>query len=75
MEFEGVKLCAETLFPNKKSAIEAILNVSNGICASVQGYRFSKEKVDKLDNSKLLHITKNYPVIQVSSDRKYKIKV
>ena len=74
-KYESIKSCATDLFSNKRSSIEAILNVANGICASVQGYRFSKEKVDKLDNSKLLHITKNYPIIQVSLDGKYKIKV
>lgn len=73
-EYEGVKACVKDLFPDK-SSIGSIINVCNGICASVHGYRFSKEKVDKLDNSKLLSITKNYPVIQVSLDGKYKIKV
>lgn len=74
-EYEGIMACAKDLFPDKSSPVESIVNVCNGICASVCGYRFSKEKLDKLDNSKLLSIMKNYPVVQVSSDGKYKIKV
>lgn len=74
-EYEGIMACAKDLFPDKSSPVESIINVCNNICASVRGYRFSKEKVDKLDNSKLLSITKGYPVIQVSLDGRYKIKV
>lgn len=74
-EFESIVECTKTLFPNEKYAQEGITNVCEGICASYRGFRFSKEKLEKLDNSKLLKIKKGFPVVQLTLDKKYKIKV
>lgn len=42
----------------------------NNVCinkiASAYGYRFSKEKVEQLDNTKLLQFFKNFPILQLS---------
>ena len=74
-EFCSLSECIKTMFPNENYAQEGIINVCNNVCASYRGFRFSKEKLNKLDNTKLLSITKSYPVIQISADGKTKIKI
>ncbi len=74
-EFYSLSECVSTMFPNENYAYAGIINVCNNICASYRGFRISKEKLDKLDNTKLLSISKSYSVIQISIDGKTKIKV
>jgi len=77
MEFTNIKDCCKNLFP--KRAYSNISSVINRICkyktASLEGYRFSYEKVEHLDNSKLLCITKNFPVLQISPDKSKILKI
>lgn len=74
-EFENVKSCCQTLFPDKKYASSVINRICRNKTASFQGYRFSYEKVEHLDNSKLSGIAKNVPILQVSLDKKKVIRI
>jgi hypothetical protein len=69
--FETMKECCKTLFPHKaRSNVDSVINrICKYKTASLEGYRFSYEKVEHLDNTKLLTITKNFPVLQLSSDK------
>lgn len=72
--FESSKDCVSELnLPNDASS--RINRVCRGLAASYQGYRFSYEKVDRLDNSKLLSIKCYYPIVQIALDRKTRLNV
>lgn len=62
------------MFPLETSTIEGILNVTAGVCASDRGFRFSKEKLNKLDNSKLLSIKKGFLLSKFQKTVKQKLK-
>ena len=51
----------------------------NNVClnkmASTYGYRFSKDKVDQLDNTQLLRLFKNFPILQLSFEGDKIIKI
>lgn len=66
--FKTVDKCKSEIAPsvNKNTFASNVNCVCCGTMASAYGYRFSKEKVEKLDNKKLLHIFKNYPILQLS---------
>lgn len=49
---------------------KAVNCCTNYVIASYRGVRLSTIYYDKLDNTKLLTITKNYPIIQLSKDNK-----
>lgn len=72
MKYPSIIECAESLFLNKKY-MQNITNVCDGICASVNGFRFSKTYYEQLDNSKLLSIKQNYPIIQIDNNKAIKI--
>ena len=65
------------LFPNRSySSVASVINrISKYKTASLEGYRFSYKKTHQLDNTKLLTIGKNYPIVQMSYNKSIKIKV
>ena len=75
--YSNIKECAIALFPTR--TVETCRNMINRITkyktATLEGYRFSYIKLDKLDNSKLLNILHNYPIVQMSYDNTIQIKV
>lgn len=69
--FKSSKECIEQMnLPKGKDASSRINRVCRGLACSYGGYRYSYEKVSKLDNSKLLSIKCFYPIIQISEDKK-----
>lgn len=74
-EYDSYRECAEDLKMPQKDFVQAISNICDGICSNWNGYRFSRNKCSKLDNTKLLTIRQNFPVVQISKDGKYKLKV
>ena len=74
--FESISRCIESLFANIKDDHNGRINrVLRGLSCTYRGYRFSYEKVEKLDNSKLLSVKSWFPVVQIAPDKKTKIKV
>lgn len=74
--FESISECIKFLFANIKDDHNGrISRVLRGLSCTYRGYRFSYEKVEKLDNSKLLSIKSWFPVVQIAPDKKTKIKV
>ncbi len=74
--FKSSKECVRQMnLPKPKDAPSRINRVCRGLAASYGGYRYSYEKVDKLDNSKLLSIKCYYPIVQIAADKKTKIRV
>lgn len=73
--YNSIIECASTLFPDISYNTDKINNVCNGLIAQYHGYRFSKEKVNKLDNSKLLKFKHNFPIMQISEDKSKCIKI
>jgi hypothetical protein len=68
--YDTLKELCNTLFPNRKEiSVPSVINrICNNKTASLEGFRFSYKKVDQLDNSLLLKINKNYPIVQMSYD-------
>ena len=74
--FKSSKDCVEQMnLPKPKDAPSRINRVCRGLAASYGGYRYSYEKVAKLDNSKLLSIKCYYPIVQIAEDKKTRINV
>lgn len=74
--FKSSKDCVEQMnLPRPKDASSRINRVCRGLAASYGGYRYSYEKVAKLDNSKLLSIKCYYPIVQIAEDKKTRINV
>ena len=74
--FESSKECIRGLnLPLQKDAPSRINRVCRGLAGSFGGYRYSYEKVDKLDNTKLLSIKCCFPIVQISLDKKHGIRV
>lgn len=70
--FDNIKTCIKTLYPKRDySTISSMINrICRHLSASLEGYRFSYEKVDLLDNTKLLSITKHVPIIMIDPNQK-----
>lgn len=66
--FKTFEECRLEIAPNvrKDTFMSNINNVCINKIASAYGYRFSKEKVEQLDNTKLLQFFKNFPILQLS---------
>lgn len=74
--FKSSKDCVEQMnLPGGKDACSRINRVCRGLATSFGGYRYSYEKVSKLDNSKLLSIKSWFPVVQIAKDKKTKLHV
>jgi hypothetical protein len=73
-EYDSMKEICIKMFSNKKFIDGLINRICKNKSASIEGYRFSYEKLDKLDNSLLLKIGKNYPIVQYNK-KKEKLKV
>ena len=75
--YESLDSCISDLkIPGeRRDAMSRINRVARGLSASFFGYRFSYEKLDHLDNSKLLSIKCWYPVVQIAPDRKTLVRV
>lgn len=74
--FSSLSECCNALnFKNRNDSESRINRVARGLAASYRGYRFSYEKLQKLDNKKLLSIKSHFPVIQLAPDKKTKITV
>lgn len=73
--FKSLKELHDNIFPNIKysTMAQAINDCHNYIIASYGGYRYSYIKTQQLDNTKLLFIRKNYPVIQILDNKIVKI--
>lgn len=76
-QYPTLKEVISTLFSKRSySSIASVINrITKYKTASLEGYRFSYIKVNQLDNTKLLTINKNYPIVQMSYDNKVEIKV
>ena len=59
----------------RRDAMGRINRVARGVAASFHGYRYSYEKTDHLDNSKLLAIKSWFPVVQIAPDKKTFVRV
>ena len=70
--FQSIKTCINTLYPNKdySTVVSQINKICKNLSASLGGYRFSYEKVDMLDNTKLLSINKHVPIIMITPEEK-----
>lgn len=76
MSFPTYKECAKAFGINERRKDSGIINrIIRGKSCSYKGYRFSYEKVDKLDNQKLLSVKCFFPVVQIAADKKTKIRV
>lgn len=66
--FKTFEECRLEIAPNarKDTFMSNINNVCINKMASAYGYRFFKEKVEQLDNTKLLQLFKNFPILQLS---------
>lgn len=74
--FKSSKECIKQMnLPRPKDAPSRINRVCRGLAASYGGYRYSYEKVAKLDNSKLLSIKCWFPIVRIAEDKKTKLNV
>jgi hypothetical protein len=75
--YSSLKECISVLFPKRKyTSIASVVNrITKYKTASLEGYRFSYQLHKQLDNTLLLKIDKNYPIVQLSYDSKKVIKV
>lgn len=74
--YPSYKECAAAFGLIEKRKDSGIINrIIRGKSCSFKGHRFSYEKVNKLDNSKLLSVKCFYPVVQIAPDKKTKLKV
>lgn len=66
--YNSHKECKQNIAPNVRADtfFSNIRNCCMGKISTIYGYRFSYEKYDQLDNSKLLLIKQNYPILQLS---------
>jgi len=73
----NLKSCIKELYPTRNAKdVQSVINrITKYKTASLDGYRFSYEKKLNLDNTKLLNIKKNYPIVQITYDGKNIIKV
>lgn len=76
-EFKSVSDACRELFPNKsfQTINKQIYLVCQNKACSIDGLRFSFDKLDKLNNEKLLVVTKNFPIVQCSYNNKEQIKI
>lgn len=76
-QYPTLKEVINILFSKRSySSVASVINrITKYKTASLEGYRFSYIKVNQLDNTKLLTINKNYPIVQMSYDNKVEIKV
>lgn len=72
-----LKEAIKTLFPKRcYTSVASVINrITKYKTASLEGYRFSYNKTDQLNNTKLLTISKNYPIVQMSFNNVNEIKV
>lgn len=73
-EYDSMKETCKKMFPNKNFIDGLINRICKNKSASIEGYRFSYDKKEKLDNSLLLTIGKNYPIVQYNKNKE-KLKV
>lgn len=75
-EFESVSEACRKLFPNKnfQTINKQIYLVCQNKACSIDGLRFSFDKVNKLNNKNLLAVTRYFPVVQCSYNNKKQIK-
>lgn len=74
--FKSSKDCVKQMnLPKPKDAPSRINRVCRGLAGSYGGYRYSYEKVAKLDNTKLLLIKHCFPIVQIAEDKKTIINV
>lgn len=75
--YNSIKECVNDLFPNRlySSVVSIINRITKYKTASLEGYRFSYYLLEKLDNTQLLKIGKNYPIVQLSCNGDKVIKV
>jgi len=75
--YDTIKECSKVLFPNRNP--QFVASMINRICknksATLEGFRFSYNKLNQLDNTLLLTIKHNYPIVQLSYDKNEIIKV
>lgn len=75
--YNSIKECINDLFSNRSysSVVSVINRITKYKTASLEGYRFSYKLLKKLENTHLLKIGKNYPIIQLSYNGDKVIKV
>jgi hypothetical protein len=75
--YNTLKECIESLYPHRVySSVASVINrITKCKTAQLEGYRFSYNKVEQLDNKKLLNIKHNYPIVQISYNNCDEIKI